>query len=249
MEIWTGSSRRRSKQDFRENRPNYPNYPTVFVPRCALCTVTSQSNTLLGAHVDNPIKARFQAPGRIGQTTQTTLLFSFRGAPFAPSHHNQTPHWELTSTIQLRQDFRENRPNYPNYPTVFVSRCTLCTIASQSNTPSNEKSNTTSPVLRLWKQAFQRFVHPTPMKAWHWQGPWYIPPRHLSQIHPPPLWRLLWPWRAAPQCEDPRCIHGGVDVSPSFGIFDISHPLVFAFAVPSDWVGVDGLPFLSCYSN
>ena len=101
MEIWTGSSRRRSKQDFRENRPNYPNYPTVFVPRCALCTVASQSNTPLGAHVDNPIKARFQ--GESAKLPKLPYRFRFKVRPL---HRRIT----IKHPLQRKVEYHQPRP-------------------------------------------------------------------------------------------------------------------------------------------
>jgi hypothetical protein len=66
---------------------------------------------------------------------------------------------ELTIHDPLLPNF-ENRPNSPKDPTVFVSRRTLCTIASQSNTPFNEKSNITSPVPGFGSSPSKGLVHP-----------------------------------------------------------------------------------------
>ncbi len=59
---------------------------------------------------------------------------------------NQMEKEELTVDHPILPLFRskETKSSYSNYPTVLVSRRALCAVASQSNTPFNEKSSASS---------------------------------------------------------------------------------------------------------
>jgi hypothetical protein len=165
--------------------------------------------------------------------------------------------WELTvddpilSNFEnaVKTDFREDKEkrSYPNYPTTFVSKRAARAEASTSNTPVDEKSNTTSPVPGFG----QNRNSPTTVK----------PPGALGTPTKPT-------WGADPNTPDtpsptfsnttsptssgsPATPVGGpeinpkirgVDTSPIFGPSEggvpVTHPLkpkMFAFAVPSGW--------------
>jgi hypothetical protein len=161
--------------------------------------------------------------------------------------------WELTvddpilSNFEkvVRQDFKENRPSYPNYPTVFVSRRALRAVASQSNTPFDEKSNTTSPVPGFGSTPSKGSSTPvkmsgnpgTPTKVWQDPNPPDTPSPSFSNSSPTSSASPATPMGGPETNAKIR----GVDISPSFGVSDISHPVhplktkMFAFAVPSGW--------------
>jgi hypothetical protein len=159
--------------------------------------------------------------------------------------------WELTvdepilSTFEnmVRQDFKETKPSYPNYPTVLVSKRALRAAASQSNTPLDEKSTTTSPVPGFGSKGSPAPTKPstnpsTPTKVWQDPTTPDTPSPSFSNSTSPtssasPATPLGGPESSAKI--------RGVDPSPSFGVTDITHavhPLktkMFAFAVPTGW--------------
>ncbi|KAF8962840.1 hypothetical protein BDZ97DRAFT_1074440 [Flammula alnicola] len=81
-------------------------------------------------------------------------MFTFREVNQMESEMCNYLDWELTVVdpilsnfeITVKNDFREMKPTYPNYPTTFVSKRAARAEASTTNTPFDEKSNTTSPV-------------------------------------------------------------------------------------------------------
>ncbi len=160
--------------------------------------------------------------------------------------------WELTvdepilSNFEaaVRKDFKETRPNYPSYPTAFVSRRALRAIA-QSNV-YDENSNTTSPVPGFGNQSkgtstpVKTLGNPgTPTKG-GWQDP------NTPETPSPSFSNSTSPTSSASPATplggpETNAKIRGVDLSPPFGLVDISyavHPLkskMFAFAVPSGW--------------
>ncbi|KAF8967972.1 hypothetical protein BDZ97DRAFT_1802236 [Flammula alnicola] len=160
--------------------------------------------------------------------------------------------WELTVDdpilsnfeIAVKNDFRETKPTYPNYPTTFVSKRAARAEASTTNTPFDEKSNTTSPVpgftaARNTAPA-AKTTPGTPTKA-SWGADPSTPdtpsPSFSTSASPTSSGSPATPV-GGPET-NPKI--RGVDSSPNFGPTEglpVAHPLkpkMFAFAVPSGW--------------
>jgi hypothetical protein len=161
--------------------------------------------------------------------------------------------WELTVDdpiltnfeLAVKSDFRETRPTYPNYPTTFVSKRAARAEASTSNTPFDEKSNTTSPVpgfaTRQNSASSTKTALSTPSTA-SWSTDSTTPdtpsPSFSNSASPTSSGSPATPV-GGPET-NPKI--RGVDSSPGFGptegLPSTVHPLkpkMFAFAIPSGW--------------
>lgn len=164
--------------------------------------------------------------------------------------------WELTvddpilSNFQsaVKDDFREDKDKrtYPNYPTTFVSKRAARAEASTSNTPFDEKSNTTSPVPGFGQNRNTPTVKTPGAPGTPTNAAWGPDP-NTPDTPSPTFSNATSPTSSGSPATpvggpeiNPKI--RGIDSSPNFGPTEggvpVTHPLkpkMFAFAVPSGW--------------
>jgi hypothetical protein len=161
--------------------------------------------------------------------------------------------WELTVDdpiltnfeVAVKNDFRESKPSYPNYPTTFVSKRAARAEASESNTPFDEKSNTTSPIPSFAQRQNTASSTKTTPAATPTKASWGADP-NTPDTPSPSFSNSASPTSSGSPATpiggpetNPKI--RGVDSSPSFGpteVAPVTHPLkpkMFAFAIPSGW--------------